>query len=80
MQHHHTCTTTSDALDGVIQTWQGPFYTLSLDNSRWLSYYSHMLDLVEIGSSFDRIPNAFISKELVINLFSGIKNQLYNNR
>ena len=51
-----------------------------VDMARWLSYYSYMLDLVEIGSSFDRIPNAFISKELVINLFSGIKNQLYNNR
>jgi hypothetical protein len=33
-----------------------------------------MLELVEIGSSFDCIPNAFISKELVMNLFSGIKN------
>jgi hypothetical protein len=39
-----------------------------------------MLELVEIGSSFERIPNAFISKELAMNLFSGIKNQLYDNR
>jgi uncharacterized protein YecE (DUF72 family) len=42
--------------------WQGPFNLPSLDNSRWLSYYSCVFDYVEIDSSFYRIPNAFMVK------------------
>ena len=41
---------------------QGPFYPPSLDNSRWLGYYSHVFDFVEIDSSFYRIPNVFMVK------------------
>ena len=42
--------------------WQGPFYPSNLDNSRWLEYYSHVFDYVEIDSSFYRIPNIFTVK------------------
>ena len=45
-----------------IISWQGPFYPLNLDNSRWLSYYSQVFDYAEIDSSFYRIPNAFMVK------------------
>jgi hypothetical protein len=40
--------------------WQGPFYPLNLENSKWLSYYSQVFDFVEIDSSFYRIPNEFM--------------------
>ena len=30
--------------------WQGPFYPLNLENSKWLSYYSQVFDFVEIDS------------------------------
>ena len=43
-------------------TWQGPFYILNLENSRWLSYYSQVFDFVEVDSSFYRTPNAFMVK------------------
>ena len=43
-------------------SWQGPFYPLNLENSRWLSYYSRVFDFVEIDSSFYRTPNAFMVK------------------
>ena len=43
-------------------SWQGPFYPPNLENSKWLSYYSHVFDFVEIVSSFYRIPNAFMVK------------------
>jgi uncharacterized protein YecE (DUF72 family) len=40
----------------------GTFYPHSLENSKWLSYYSHVFDFVEIDSSFYRIPNTFMVK------------------
>ena len=43
--------------------WQGPFYPLNLDNSRWLSYYSRMFDFVEIDSPFYRTINVFMVKK-----------------
>ena len=56
LQYHIGCSGWS------YSAWQGPFYPLNLDNSRWLSYYSHVFDFVEIDSSFYRIPNAFMVK------------------
>jgi uncharacterized protein YecE (DUF72 family) len=41
-------------------SWQGPFYPPRIGNSRWLNYYSHVFDYVEIDSSFYRIPNVFM--------------------
>ena len=58
----HTCITILAALDGVIQSWQGPFYPPDLETFKWLSYYSQVFDFVEINSSFYRIPNAFGKK------------------
>ena len=43
-------------------SWQGPFYPKSIENSRWLKYYSSVFDYVEIDSSFYRIPNEFMVK------------------
>jgi uncharacterized protein YecE (DUF72 family) len=43
-------------------SWQGPFYPKSIENSRWLKYYSNVLDYVEIDSSFYRIPNEYMVK------------------
>jgi uncharacterized protein YecE (DUF72 family) len=43
-------------------SWQGPFYPKSIENSRWLQYYSKVFDYVEIDSSFYRIPNKFMVK------------------
>ena len=42
--------------------WQGPFYPSTMDNSKWLEYYSKVFDCVEIDSSFYRIPNVFTVK------------------
>ncbi len=42
--------------------WQGPFYPSTMDNSKWLEYYSKVFDCVEIDSSFYRIPNIFTVK------------------
>ena len=36
---------------------EGPFYPSGTENFRWLNYYSHVFDYVEIDSSFYRIPN-----------------------
>src|SRR5919197_2219355 len=38
------------------------FYPSNTDNSLWLSYYSQILDYVEIDSSFYSIPNHFMVK------------------
>ena len=38
-------------------SWQGPFYPKTIENSRWLKYYSSVFDYVEIDSTFYRIPN-----------------------
>ena len=43
-------------------SWQGPFYPSTIENSRWLNYYSHVFDYVEIDSTFYRIPNVFAVK------------------
>jgi uncharacterized protein YecE (DUF72 family) len=56
LQYHIGCSGWS------YSAWQGPFYPLNLENSRWLSYYSHVFDYVEIDSSFYRIPNVFMVK------------------
>jgi uncharacterized protein YecE (DUF72 family) len=42
--------------------WQGPFYPKSIENSKWLRYYSKVFNYVEIDSSFYRIPNEFMVK------------------
>ena len=41
-------------------SWQGTFYPSNIENSGWLNYYSHVLDYVEIDSSFYRIPSVFM--------------------
>ena len=56
MQYHIGCSGWS------YSAWQGPFYPLNLENSKWLSYYSQVFDFVEIDSSFYRIPNTFTVK------------------
>jgi uncharacterized protein YecE (DUF72 family) len=56
LQYHIGCSGWS------YSAWQGPFYPSNLENSKWLSYYSQVFDFVEIGSSFYRIPNAFMVK------------------
>jgi uncharacterized protein YecE (DUF72 family) len=43
-------------------SWQGPFYPKSIENPRWLRYYSNVFDYVEIDSTFYRIPNEFMVK------------------
>jgi len=43
-------------------SWQGPFYPPTIDNSKWLKYYSQVFDYVEIDSSFYRIPGIFMVK------------------
>ncbi len=43
-------------------SWEGPFYPPTIGNSRWLNYYSHIFDYIEIDSSFYRIPNVFAVK------------------
>jgi uncharacterized protein YecE (DUF72 family) len=40
--------------------WKGSFYPEDLDNRYWLSYYSKILDFVEIDSTFYKIPSKFI--------------------
>ncbi len=46
-------------------SWEGPFYPSGTENSRWLNYYSHVFDYVEIDSTFYRIPNIFMVKNWV---------------
>jgi uncharacterized protein YecE (DUF72 family) len=43
-------------------SWQGPFYPRSIENSKWLKYYSKIFNYVEIDSSFYRIPNKLVVK------------------
>ena len=43
-------------------SWQGPFYPKSIENSKWLRYYSKVFNYVEIDSTFYRIPNEFMVK------------------
>ncbi|MGC1133462.1 MAG: DUF72 domain-containing protein [Nitrososphaeraceae archaeon] len=43
-------------------SWLGPFYPKSIENSRWLKYYSKVFNYVEIDTSFYRIPNEFTVK------------------
>jgi hypothetical protein len=33
-------------------SWQGPFYPDNLENRNWLSYYSNIIDYVEIVTGF----------------------------
>lgn len=44
-------------------SWQGPFYPKSIENSRWLKYYSKVFNYVEIDSTFYKIPNEFMVKK-----------------
>ena len=37
-------------------SWEGAFYPSGTENFRWLNYYSHVFDYVEIDSSFYKIP------------------------
>lgn len=37
-------------------SWKGRFYPEDLPRSRWLEYYSHVFDAVEINSTFYRLP------------------------
>jgi uncharacterized protein YecE (DUF72 family) len=43
-------------------SWLGPFYPKSIENSKWLRYYSKVFNYVEIDSTFYRIPNEFMVK------------------
>jgi uncharacterized protein YecE (DUF72 family) len=56
LQYHIGCSGWS------YSAWQGTFYPLNLDNSRWLNYYTQLFDFdyVEIDSSFYRILNEFM--------------------
>jgi uncharacterized protein YecE (DUF72 family) len=38
-------------------SWEGPFYPSGTENFRWLNYYSHVFDYVEIDSSFYKTPS-----------------------
>lgn len=41
-------------------SWEGPFYPSGTENHRWLNFYSHVFNYVEIDSSFYKIPNIFM--------------------
>lgn len=56
LQYHVGCSGWS------YTSWRGPFYPSSIENSRWLNYYSHIFDYVEVDSSFYRIPNLYMVK------------------
>src|ERR687891_689478 len=56
MQYYFGCSGWS------YSSWQGPFYPKSMENARWLRYYSNVFDYVEIDSSFYRIPNKYMAK------------------
>ena len=43
-------------------SWEGPFYPSGTESSRWLNYYSHVFDCVEIDSTFYRIASVFMVK------------------
>jgi len=57
LQYHIGCSGWS------YTSWEGPFYPSGTENFRWLNYYSHVFDYVEIDSSFYRIP----TKQMVNN-------------
>jgi uncharacterized protein YecE (DUF72 family) len=38
--------------------WRGEFYPPTLPSSRWLTYYAHRFDTVEINYTFYRLPEA----------------------
>jgi uncharacterized protein YecE (DUF72 family) len=38
-------------------SWQGPFYPPKIENKLWLSYYSQLINYVEIDSTFYQIPS-----------------------
>ncbi len=40
----------------VYQHWRGRFYPPDLPASRWLSFYTHHFDTVEVNNSFYRLP------------------------
>ena len=45
--------------------WQDPFYPSDIRNSSdWLRYYASVFDYVEIDSSFYRMPNVFMVKNM----------------
>ena len=41
-------------------SWEGPFYTATVDIRERLSYYSHIFKFVEIDSTFYRIPSRYV--------------------
>src|SRR5437762_7486273 len=41
--------------------WRGDFYPADLAQSRWLEYYAHRFDTVEINNSFYRLPESATS-------------------
>lgn len=43
-------------------SWQGPFYPANMENRAWLPYYSHVLNYVEIDSTFYNIPSELMVK------------------
>jgi uncharacterized protein YecE (DUF72 family) len=43
-------------------SWEGQFHPSGTENFRWLNYYSHVFDYVEIDSSFYRTPNVKMVK------------------
>ena len=43
-------------------SWQGPFYPSNLENRAWLTYYSQVLNYVEIDSTFYSIPSEIMVK------------------
>ena len=42
--------------------WKGTFYPPSLENKKWLSYYSKFFKFVEVDSTFYNIPSRFVVK------------------
>jgi uncharacterized protein YecE (DUF72 family) len=46
--------------------WQGPFYSKELEQTKWLQYYSSILDFVEVDSTFYSIPSPFRVKKWAI--------------
>jgi len=43
-------------------SWEGPFYPSGTENLRWLNYYSHVFDYVEIDPSFYETHNVNMVK------------------
>jgi uncharacterized protein YecE (DUF72 family) len=40
------------------KSWRGRFYPRDLPPSRWLDYYTHVFDTVEVNGTFYRLPEA----------------------